>query len=87
VRSVVFKKSAGTGNITGSKHQMLNPEKAVGYLSEDYTDDEVGILALEFDAYSQRLQALIQREGSLPQCQSRMRTPLALLWQPVKVCC
>ncbi|MGZ8193967.1 MAG: sensor histidine kinase, partial [Methylobacter sp.] len=30
--------------------KMLNPEKATGYLAQDYTDDEVGILALEFDA-------------------------------------
>jgi signal transduction histidine kinase len=60
--------------------KMLNPEKAVGYLSEDYTDDEVGILALEFDAYSQRLQALIQREREFTgNASHELRTPLAVI--------
>lgn len=60
--------------------KMLNPEKTVGYLSDNYTDDEVGILALEFDAYSQRLQALIQREREFTgNASHELRTPLAVI--------
>ncbi|MGZ8241519.1 MAG: sensor histidine kinase [Methylobacter sp.] len=60
--------------------KMLNPEKATGYLAQDYTDDEVGILALEFDAYSRRLQALIQREREFTgNASHELRTPLAVI--------
>lgn len=63
-----------------SRIKKLNPEKASGYLSEDYTDDEVGMLALEFDAYSRRLQALIQREREFTgNASHELRTPLAVI--------
>lgn len=63
-----------------SRIQLLDPEKASGYLAEDYTDDEVGILALEFDAYSRRLQALIQREREFTgNASHELRTPLAVI--------
>lgn len=60
--------------------KMMNPEKISGYLSDDYTDDEVGRLALEFDAYSRRLQALVQREREFTANASHeLRTPLAVI--------
>lgn len=63
-----------------SRIKKLNPEKASGYLSDDYTDDEVGMLALEFDAYSRRLQALIQREREFTgNASHELRTPLAVI--------
>lgn len=63
-----------------SRIKLLDPEKASGYLSEDYPDDEVGILALEFDAYSRRLQALIQREREFTgNASHELRTPLAVI--------
>jgi signal transduction histidine kinase len=63
-----------------SRIKLLDPEKASGYLSEEYTDDEVGILALEFDAYSRRLRALIQREREFTgNASHELRTPLAVI--------
>lgn len=63
-----------------AKIKMMNPEKVTGYLSNDYTDDEVGILALEFDAYSRRLQALVQREREFTgNASHELRTPLAVI--------
>lgn len=45
-----------------SRIRTLNLENSTDYISVDYTNDEVGMLALEFDVYKERLQALIQRE-------------------------
>lgn len=60
--------------------KTLNPENSTEYLSKDYTNDEVGMLALEFDAYKERLQALIQREREFTANASHeLRTPLAII--------
>jgi signal transduction histidine kinase len=60
--------------------KTLNPENATGYLVQDYSNDEVGILALEFDAYRERLQALIQREREFTgNASHELRTPLAII--------
>jgi len=60
--------------------KTLNPENSTEYLSEDYANDEVGMLALEFDAYKERLQALIQREREFADNASHeLRTPLAVI--------
>jgi len=60
--------------------KTLNPENAAVYLVQDYTDDEVGILALEFDAYRERLQTLIQREREFTgNASHELRTPLAII--------
>lgn len=60
--------------------KTLNPENAAPYLVHEYTNDEVGILALEFDAYRERLQALIQREREFTgNASHELRTPLAVI--------
>ncbi len=60
--------------------KTLNPENSTEYLSEDYTNDEVGMLALEFDAYKERLQALVQREREFTgNASHELRTPLAII--------
>lgn len=60
--------------------KTLNPENSTEYLSEDYANDEVGMLALEFDAYKERLQALIQREREFTgNVSHELRTPLAII--------
>ena len=63
-----------------SRIKMMNPERETRYLSDDYTNDEVGILALEFDAYSRRLQALVHREREFTgNASHELRTPLAVI--------
>lgn len=60
--------------------KTLNPENSIEYLSKDYINDEVGMLALEFDAYKERLQALIQREREFTgNASHELRTPLAII--------
>lgn len=60
--------------------KTLKPESSTAYLVQDYTNDEVGILALEFDAYRERLQALIQREREFTgNASHELRTPLAII--------
>jgi signal transduction histidine kinase len=60
--------------------KMLNPESSTAYIVQDYSNDEVGILALEFDAYREHLQALIQREREFTgNASHELRTPLAVI--------
>jgi signal transduction histidine kinase len=63
-----------------SRIRTLNLENSSDYISVDYTNDEVGMLALEFDVYKERLQALIQREREFTgNASHELRTPLAII--------
>ena len=58
----------------------LQPENYHTPLVKEFHDDEVGTLAHEFDAYLQRMAALIERERSFTADVSHeLRTPLAVI--------
>ncbi len=63
-----------------SEVKRLDPEKTTHYLAPNYANDEVGILALEFDAFHDRLQSLIKRESEFTgNASHELRTPLAVI--------
>jgi signal transduction histidine kinase len=63
-----------------SNVKALDPENSSNYLAPNYADDEVGILALEFDAFHDRLQSLIQREHEFTgNASHELRTPLSVI--------
>jgi len=63
-----------------SEVKALDPENSSNYLAPNYADDEVGILALEFDAFHDRLQSLIQREHEFTgNASHELRTPLSVI--------
>lgn len=58
----------------------LRPKEYPPSLARDFPQDEVGVLAREFDAYQQRLAAFIEREQSFTADVSHeLRTPLAVI--------
>ncbi len=58
----------------------LRPEDHPSPLAADFPQDELGLLAHEFDAYSQRLSAFIEREQDFTANVSHeLRTPLAVI--------
>jgi signal transduction histidine kinase len=60
--------------------KTLDPENTSKYLVQNYAEDEVGILALEFDAFCERLHSLIRREREFTgNCSHELRTPLAVI--------
>lgn len=60
--------------------KTLDETTGTPYLAQDYADDEVGALALEFDAYRQRLQSLVRRERDFTgNASHELRTPLAVI--------
>lgn len=60
--------------------KTLDAATSTHYLAQDYADDEVGALALEFDAYRERLQSLIRREREFTgNASHELRTPLSVI--------
>ncbi len=60
--------------------KTLDEATSTPYLAKDYAYDEVGVLALEFDAYRERLQSLVRREREFTgNASHELRTPLAVI--------
>jgi len=63
-----------------NKVKTLNPEITSNYLAQHYANDEVGLLALEFDAFQNRIQRLIRHERDfMGNASHELRTPLAVI--------
>jgi signal transduction histidine kinase len=63
-----------------SEVKKMDPNNTSNYLAPNYANDEVGILALEFDAFHDRLQSLIHREREFTgNASHELRTPLAVI--------
>ncbi len=60
--------------------KSINPEHTIHYLAHNYAHDEVGSLALEFDAFQERLYSLIKREREFTgNASHELRNPLAVI--------